>query len=349
MMALFVWMICGQGIRAGMVADTVVEKTYLEWGHDPLYPECTILYLHSEDGRRDTVLSTCSGARSVNEYDAENRLIAVYQTQTVDPYVLRYTYEYDAEGRLSKKTDHYLQTTEEYDYSALVYTNRGYVSADSEPEFDTEGRLVRMKYNHISPPGNCFVRIAQDFDNQGDEADCYYVLKDWAEVSEEEKSRAVACETTWSYFENGYAEYRMRAVGGQDDNMFNRQKTEYRLLEQERGYSEETRVYIMFNEADSRWVLKDHSERFYYFQDTRLPEVVPLGVGDVEAGIPKVYGVAGGVEIETANAQTEEITIWSVSGLPVRRATIQASGFLPLAKGFYVVKVGKEVYKVMVR
>jgi hypothetical protein len=333
------------------VADTTIQRTYLEWGHAPLYPECTTWYSRSEDGRRDTVRSDCSlGVISVNEYDAENRLAAVYRAHFEgDPYMLRYTYEYDAEGRLIKKIDHYLQTAEEYDYSTLLHTNMGYISADSEPEFDAEGRLIRMNITHFSPPGNCFVRIAQDFDNQGDEADCYYVLKNWADVSDEEKSRTVASETTWSYFENGYVEYRMRAIGGQGNyNMYNKQKTEYRFREQERGYSEETLVYIMFNESDSRWVLKDHSETFYRRDDAR-PAVIPTSAGDVNAGIRKVYGVTGGIEIETANAQTEEITVRSVSGGLVRHVTVHASGYIPLPKGFFIVTAGREAYKVLVR
>jgi hypothetical protein len=341
---LILWIscpVCGQG---RVVADTVVEKTYLEWGHAPLYPECTIWYSRSEDGHRDTVHSNCSlGVISVNEYDAENRVLVTYRAHFEgDPYILWYTYEYDAEGRLIKKINHNLQTAEEYDYSTLVYTNIGYISAGSEPEFDTEGRLIRMNTTHFSPPGNCFVRVAQNFDNKGDEADCYYVIKNWTDLSDGEKSRAVASETTWSYFENGYAEYRMRAVGF---NMYNRQKTEYRTHEQERGYSEEKLVYIMFHEADSRWVLKDHSETFYLRRD----EAIPAGTGDVDAGVRQVYGVAGGVNIETANAQAEEITVRSVSGALMRRVTVQASGYLPLPQGFYIVTAGREVYKVLVR
>ncbi|MDR2139023.1 MAG: hypothetical protein LBP50_05710 [Tannerella sp.] len=324
----------------------VVEKTCLEWGRAPLYPECTARYSRSEDGRRDTVRSDCSlGVVSVREYDAENKLLAVYLASGdgSNPFVLHQTFEYDAKGRLTGKTDHSLQKTYTYDYSTLVYTNRGYISGDAAHELDAEGRLIRLQVN----PSSCFVRVATDA-YDGSESDCYYVLKDRAALSDEEKLRMVANETTWSYFEDGYAQYYMRAVGNNDNyTLYNRQKTEYHTREQERGYSTEKRVYIMFNEADSEWVLKDHSETVYYFREAEAKSDVSSP--GVEAITRKVYGVAGALEVETANAETEEVTVWSASGRLVRRVTVRLSGHIPLAKGFYIVKAGRDSYKVFVR
>ncbi|MDR2765391.1 MAG: hypothetical protein LBB90_10240 [Tannerella sp.] len=322
--------------------DTVVYKTYLEWGHTPLYPECTTRYSHSEDGRQDTTRSTCGmGQVLVLEYDAENRLTAVYRSERDgrDPFVLNHSYEYDAEGRLIRETDHHLQQTYAYDHSTLVDTNMGYISGSAEYELDAEGRLVRLSNN----PSSCFVRIPYPVFNG--EYDCYYVLKNRADLSEEEKLRAVANETTWTYFENGYEEHSMKLLGGYGDQaMYNRQKTESYTREQERGYSTEKRLSMLYYEAANKWELKDHEETFYYSSDDPA-QYVP----EVEASARKVYGVSGGIAVSTANAATEEVTVWSVSGALVRRVTVRASAHLPLAKGFYIVTAGREAYKVIVR
>lgn len=90
------------------------------------------------------------------------------------------------------------------------------------------------------------------------------------------------------------------------------------------------------------WTLFEWTAEYFYNPDNPNP-IIPI-----EVSVSQVYGVKEGVIAEVVNPAWAYI--YSISGQLVKKVWIEAGKqCIPLAKGIYVVTIGKDSYKVAVR
>ena len=73
---------------------------------------------------------------------------------------------------------------------------------------------------------------------------------------------------------------------------------------------------------------------------------VPTSVESVQVVEAKTYGTQGAIAIETSMPKAE---IYTVSGALVASVDVDGTALVPVAPGMYLVKIGSEAYKVMVK
>jgi len=265
----------------------------------------------------DTVFAKCTWGENFSETSAfierskdGLRDTFYYTHHYTNPLTEIIVHEYDADNRLISIKSKILPAASFY---VLI-----------EYEYDSSGRLTRLA--EWSLPG-----VFESYDYSTIVyTDSSYILNDIEYVFDAEDRLIRAGEITYSYFENGYSE-----------NLGPYAKTIYYFLEN--GYLSKKIFYKLFEEE---WIQHTVWETAYRYKADNPNN--PNSNATIKNTLRKVYGIDGAVMIYSGKPET--VRIYAVSGLIVRNIqTSPGNQSISLSKGFYIVKMGDQAYKVMVR
>ena len=259
-------------------------------------------------------------------YDVEGRILEIATTKNHDgaATVMVYDtvkYDYEFKPYLSTVTIKYNTIYTKEDSILVFYFDDKNVCAtieyagtvyevNTEYLFDNQSRLTKITKSFYSP--------AVPTGNNSEEP------------NDLEFKEPITIE--YKYTDNGYEEYE-NAI----------KKTEYKF--QDDGYCMEIIQYEPLDAAVFPPVYSVKSIRkFSYFKDGEV--IVDNGL--IGKTAPEVYGIQGGVAINTEKSLP--VSIYTFSGSLVKQERVSAgTNTIPLTKGLYVVVVGNMSYKVLVR
>ena len=192
-------------------------------------------------------------------------------------------------------------------------TDSGYISNDSiEYIFDKKGRLSKLKFLKAKDE-----YVVDSVGNRYRVGDFYY-----------------------SYFDGGYTElryyHRGKMIWGAPDAWV---KTDYFF--QKKGYLSKEITYLK-EKGETKWKKLRHDEYAYSYK-----------AGNPHSNLViekpgKVYAAEGSVVIE--NEQPALVAVYTFGGQLVEQRRMTAGiDRIPLPKGLYIVVVGKEGHKIVVR
>ncbi len=225
-------------------------------------------------------------------------------------------YEYGQDGRLLKHKTYKLEggstSLDKIFTYKYVMTDSGYISNDSiEYILDKKGRLAKLKFLKAKNE-----YVVDSAGNQYRVGDFYY-----------------------SYFDGGYtlrSYHRGNTIWGTTDTWV---KTDYFF--QKKGYLSKTVTYQR-KKGEPKWKVLKHDEYTYsYRAGNPHSNLVIQKPG-------KVYAAEGAVVIE--NEQPALVAIYMFGGQLVEQRRMTAGiDRIPLPKGLYIVVVGRQGHKIVVR
>lgn len=225
-------------------------------------------------------------------------------------------YEYGQDGRLLKhktyKLDGGSTSLDKIFTYKYVMTDSGYISNDSiEYILDKKGRLAKLKFLKAKNE-----YVVDSAGNQYRVGDFYY-----------------------SYFDGGYtlrSYHRGNKIWGTTDTWV---KTDYFF--QKKGYLSKTVTYQR-KKGEPKWKVLKHDEYAYSYR-----------AGNPHSNLViekpgKVYAAEGAVVIE--NEQPALVAVYTFGGQLVEQRRMAAGiNRIPLPKGLYIVVVGRQGHKIVVR
>ncbi|RRD59329.1 T9SS type A sorting domain-containing protein [Tannerella forsythia] len=225
-------------------------------------------------------------------------------------------YEYGQDGRLLKhktyKLDGGSTSLDKIFTYTYVMTDSGYISNDSiEYILDKKGRLAKLK----------FLKAKNEY------------------VVDSASNRYRVGDFYYSYFDGGYtlrSYHRGNTIWGTTDTWV---KTDYFF--QKKGYLSKTITYQR-KKGEPKWKKLKHDEYAYsYRAGNPHSNLVIQKPG-------KVYAAEGAVVIE--NEQPALVAIYTFGGQLVEQRSMAAGiDRIPLPKGLYIVVVGRQGHKIVVR
>lgn len=290
--------------------------------------------IRSKDGLTDTI-SYMQGVRQTDIYSySEKNLLLSYKSLVIhDLSQLLYPtqidhYEYDNKDRIIKKTT-YLNEVEEKNGEYITNTR-----SKSEITYDYEQNIVTFYDRFYHDDSESIRTFKYSFTETG-------YIEDTGEKQTEytfdEKNRLTKISDSYSYVyhDNGYArfydtDWELEPVKEKKDFIFD-----------EKGYLEEV-LFLKKGEMDDDWQL-------YYWEEYSYNGFI-VSNQNIEQSSPsaKVYGTDGGIIIETHNPTT--LVISTVTGQLVLKKTVDSyEKFVPVSQGLYIVNVGQESYKILVK
>jgi len=296
----------------------------------------------SKDGLIDTLWIHSGLSRiDVRHYDEKNRLVCeevdipvckirgcVYEQ--FEYMYRKEVFEYDTEGRVSKKTTmevgsvsgkKNILSVEIFDFYKIIITEKGYIYEDSEYELDEKGRVIYFK--NLNPP-NAIHQPDEHMELNGKK----YRIED----------------SYYSYFEGGYS-------------VFYYSKTSYwilgakdRWVKADYMYSKNGILKNVYQSFDGiKWEIYEKSEsRFGYVNSN----IGIMGNEPKEIIIPSetaVCGIPGSIMVITKD--NAEVCIYNATGGIVKKQTV-ASGSTQISvpnKGLYFITINNNSFKVLVR
>jgi len=278
----------------------------------------------------------------IKKYSAERFL--TYSLNTNHTTIIDSTqnkYEYDKEGRISgilkinSNGRTIISDTTVFNYNLKQFTpeiqySTIYKNSDSIMVFYNDSGFVTIqKFPGVLSIPPHIVTAQYIFDSQG------RMIKGIGKTEvlpEAPRSLASSLIVEYKYTDNGYVEY---------ENGF--KKREYKF--QSDGYCTDFIEYERTDQSAYPPVYKIVSiEKFSYFKNG---EVI-VDNESFENVAPKVYGVQGGVVVNTEKSLP--VSIYSLSGSIVKQEKVfKGNVTIPLPKGLYIVVIGNMSYKVLIR
>ncbi len=314
-----------------ILADTMRIKEYVGIV-DPPYPLTVSIKKFNKNLLIDTayIFSATGMITSyISKYSDKGRLLSLssYYPGHKDPVTGVYItapkedlideYEYGEDGRLLKHKKHKLKggstSLDKIITYTYVMTDSGYISNDSiEYIFDKKGRLSKLKFLKAKDE-----YVVDSVGNRYRVGDFYY-----------------------SYFDGGYTElryyHRGKMIWGAPDAWV---KTDYFF--QKKGYLSKEITYLK-EKGETKWKKLRHDEYAYSYK-----------AGNPHSNLViekpgKVYAAEGSVVIE--NEQPALVAVYTFGGQLVEQRRMAAGiNRIPLPKGLYIVVVGRQGHKIVVR
>lgn len=325
----------------------------------------------SSDGLSDTLryyeANTYDIKVFVKRYADDGTL--VYDSSVVvysgSPNLVVNEYRYDAENRISEIStirNHYLDAevlvydTTQYDYTFKPYQasflalyldseSLGYNTVYTKSGITGKEDSILVFYNDSGyntyqyfPPNLSLSEIIHTveyvFDAQNRLKTC---RRGYIEMLNEKRGVTTyiykpPVTIEYKYTDNGYEEY--------SDNV--KEKT---YTFQEDGFCTEIITYKYYlTTVYPPEIYVASIEQFSYFKDG---DVISANE-PMEQKIPEIYGIQGGIVVNTEKSLP--VNIYTFSGSLVKSVTVaEGSHILPVSKGFYVVSIGNMSYKIRVR
>ena len=234
-------------------------------------------------------------------------------------YGLRYflIYEWDTDNRLIA-IKHTFDSLDKWDENSFI--------PRSEYAYDSSGRLAMELHAQYPNESYHYDYSTIIYTDSG------YILNRVEYVLDSEGRLIRAGDMHYSYFEDGFTEFYFKDNSGE--------KTDWHFLEN--GYLSHCKTWKL---RDGQWVDFHKEEREYrYKDDNPLKQATALEAVENR----KVYGVDGAVAIQSDKPET--VQIYTISGAMIRNIqTGTGSQSISLPKGFYIVMMGNQAYKVIVR
>ena len=319
-------------VRTSTNIDKVITSYYftIYWEKELEEPiKTTNYYARNEEGNTDTL--NCEHAGSyVYQYNEQNKLLYDYYFSPLNPfneYVKTY-YEYDEEGRVVKEVQKIVKPSENlsetflsermYDYATVQMTEKGYIFENIEYEFDDQGRLTCMKYLNL---GNEVVnKDGKEYCKNA----CYYTYTD--------DSYSELVIWTMNYFVLGKTDLWVENTFGFGENG----NLEWcKQIESEDGIN---------------WITRGKNKvEYVYLNESRSDEIGTTYNLSIVKTNTVVKGLSGEIYISTENATT--VQLFDLTGSLVKQKALSVGeNRISVSKGgFYIVKVGKESFKVYAR
>lgn len=314
-----------------ILADTMRIKEYVGIV-DPPYPLTVSIKKFNKNLLIDTayIFSATGMITSyISKYSDKGRLLSLssYYPGHKDPVTgvvitepkenLVDEYEYGQDGRLLKHKTYKLEggsrSLDKIFTYKYVMTDSGYISNDSiEYILDKKGRLAKLKFLKAKDE-----YVVDSAGNRYRVGDFYY-----------------------SYFDGGYTElryyHRGKMIWGAPDAWV---KTDYFF--QKKGYLSKEITYLK-EKGETKWKKLRHDEYAYSYR-----------AGNPHSNLViekpgKVYAAEGAVVIE--NEQPALVAVYTFGGQLVEQRRMAAGiNRIPLPKGLYIVVVGRQGHKIVVR
>ena len=300
---------------------------------------------HSENGLIDTITIYSGLIRiDVMHYDEKQRLVCIewnyshckmYGSCNIDIFASEYLYpkeeyEYDAQGRVSKKTTkevgsatgkEKIISVETYDYSSLVMTEKGYIYGGSEYELDASNRIIYEK--KLNTPEE------------------YFKPDEYMEL--DGKKYRVG-DSYYTYFEGGFS-------------VFKYERTSYWMLgwadrwtKTDNYFSENGRITTTYYSLDGiKWDVWEKTESRYAYADGVVKGGAdPTKNEEIQSSLSEVYGISGAIIVNTDN--NAEVSIYNTTGTVLKKQSIiTGTTQIAVPGGLYFVVVNNNSYKVIVR
>jgi hypothetical protein len=353
------------------------EQTYSLYSEDiqelTLYKKGYTLIKSSSDGLVDTLRSFIKTLKNdskreyehIKQYSDDEKLI-YFSSKNYIPYSIidmlrpgflyymeEKKYIYDTEGRIFERI-----SIKNHDGAATLMT---YDTIKYDYEFKSYLNSVTLKCNTIQSRGdimyvfyfdeNKSIETIEQPESVNGRVDTQYLFDNQGRLMKTTKSFPEPVPTISSesipeddpmFWETITIEYKYTNSGyEQYENGV--KAFEYKF--QDDGYCTEIIQYSdMFIEINPPVQVIKSIEKFSYFKDGKI-------IVDnifVEKVAPKVYGIQGGVSINTEKSLP--VSIFTFSGGFVKQTIVSAgTNTIPMTKGLYIVLIGNMSYKILVK